>query len=177
MKHRKVIYTTGFKAPVQKLGAEKAAEWVDYRYEYWNRYTKNSILNQDNPNWEYWIIVTDDTIKILGDERLGAIIEDRRIRLVHRDNQIAAFKEATGDHDFYMVLRLDSDDMYRRDVTDEMMSVNVSDQEGLYRYVQYTHGYVYKPRNRKLKGWWRSHMTPPFFAMIYPQDIWDSKIN
>lgn len=177
MESRKVIYTTGFKAPVQRFGLEKATAWTNYRYEYWNRYTKNSILNQDNPNWEYWIIMTDDSIRILGDDRLNSIIKDSRIKIVHRQEQVGAFKAAQGDYNFYMVFRLDSDDMYRNDVTDEMMSVDVFDQDGLYRYIQYTHGYVYKPRNKKLKEWWRQHMTPPFFAMIYPQDIWDSKIN
>ena len=177
MKTRKVIYTTGFKAPVKKFGFEKAVAWVNYRYDYWCRYTLNSILNQTNLNWEYWLIVTDDTIKILGEDRLADIIKDKRIKIVHRDNQIVAFKEAQGDYDFYMVLRLDSDDMYHKDVTDEMMSVEVLDSDGLYRYVQYLEGYVYKSRNKKLKEWWRKHMTPPFFAMIYPKEIWDSKIN
>lgn len=177
MENRKVIYTTGFKAPVGKLGLEKATAWVDYRYNYWYRYTRNSILNQTNPNWEYWLIVTDDSIKILGEERLNQITEDDRMKIVYRDDQLSAFKNAQGDYDYYMVLRLDSDDMYRKDVTDEMMSVEVSDSDGLYRYVQYTHGYVYKPRNKKLKEWWRQHMTPPFFAMIYTKEIWDSKIK
>jgi len=170
---RKVIYTTGFKAPVKKVGLEKATAWVNYRYKYWCRYTRNSILNQDNPNWEYWFIVNDDSIRILGD----SLYNDPRIKLVHRDDQIDAFKEAQGDYDFYMVLRLDSDDMYHKKVTDEMMEVDVFDEEGvLYRYVQYTHGYVYKPRNKKLKVWYRKHMTPPFFAMVYHKDVWDDKI-
>jgi len=177
MKTRKVIYTTGFKAPVKKFGFEKATAWTNYRYDYWRRYTLNSILNQTNSNWEYWLIVTDDTIKILGEDKLDNIAEDKRIKLVHRNNQIDAFKEARGNYDFYMVLRLDSDDMYHKDVTDEIISVEVSDSEGLYRYVQYLEGYVYKPRNKKLKEWWRKHMTPPFFAMIYPKEVWDSKIN
>lgn len=177
MENRKVIYTTGFKAPVKKFGFEKATAWINYRYDYWCRYTLNSILNQTNPNWEYWLIVTDDTIRILGEDRLSDITEDKRIKLVHRDNQIVAFKEAQGNYDFYMVLRLDSDDMYRNDVTDEMMSVELFDSEGLYRYVQYLEGYVYKPRNKKLKEWWRKHMTPPFFAMIYSSKVWDNKIN
>lgn len=174
---RKIIYTTGFKAPVKKLGLEKAIKWIKYRYAYWYRYTRNSILNQDNPNWEYWLIVTDDTIRILGDVLMNEAISDSRIKLVHRSDQISAFKEAQDDYDFYMVLRLDSDDMYRKDVTDEMMAVGVSDETGLYRYVQYLRGYVYKPRNKKLKEWWRRHMTPPFFAMIYPKEVWDSKIG
>jgi len=174
---RKVIYTTGFKAPVQKLGLEKATAWVNYRYDYWWRYTRNSILNQTNPNWEYWLIVTDDSVKILGEERISQILEDGRIKIVYRNDQLSVFKDAQGDYDYYMVLRLDSDDMYRKDVTDEMMSVEVSDSDGLYRYVQYTHGYVYKPRNKKLKEWWRRHMTPPFFAMVYSKEIWGSKIQ
>lgn len=174
---RKVIYTTGFKAPVKKLGLEKATEWINYRYDYWCRYTRNSILNQTNTNWEYWLIVTDDSVKILGEERTNQVLEDDRMKIVYRNDQLSAFKNAQGDYDYYMVLRLDSDDMYRKDVTDEMMSVEVSDSDGLYRYVQYTHGYVYKPRNKKLKEWWRQHMTPPFFAMIYPKEIWDSKIK
>lgn len=174
---RKIIYTTGFKAPVKKVGPEKATSWINYRYDYWCRYTRNSILNQTNPNWEYWLIVNDDTIDILGDDRLNNITEDVRMKVVYRSDQLSAFKEAQGDYDYYMVLRLDSDDMYHKDVTGEMMSVEVLDETGLYRYVQYTHGYVYKPRNKKLKEWWREHMTPPFFAMIYPREIWDSKIS
>lgn len=176
METRKVIYTTGFKAPVKRFGLEKAAAWVDYRYAYWYRYTRNSILNQTNPNWEYWIIVTDATVKILGSEKINSITQDNRIKIVNRGNQIGAFKEAQGDYNFYMVLRLDSDDMYHKDVTNEMMSVDVSDSGGLYRYVQYTHGYVYKPRNKKLKEWNRKHSTPPFFAMIYSQNVWNNKI-
>lgn len=174
---RKVIYTTGFKAPVKKLGLKKATDWVNYRYDYWCRYTKNSILNQTNSNWEYWFIVTNDSIEILGEERLSQILEDDRIKIVRRDDQLSAFKNVQGNYDYYMVLRLDSDDMYHKDVTNEMMSVAVSDDEGLYRYIQYTHGYVYKPRNKKLKEWWRDHMTPPFFAMIYPKSVWDDKIE
>lgn len=174
---RKIIYTTGFKAPVKKIGLKKATKWINYRYKYWYRYTRNSILNQDNPNWEYWLIVTDDTIRILGDDLINEAVSDCRIKLVYRGDQITAFREAQGDYDFYMVLRLDSDDMYRKDVTDEMMTVTVSDETGLYRYVQYLKGYVYKPRNKKLKEWWRRHMTPPFFAMIYPKEVWNSKID
>jgi len=176
MENRKVIYTTGFKAPVQKLGLEKATAWINYRYDYWCRYTRNSILNQTNSNWEYWLIVNEDTLAILGEDRVNEITEDDRMKIVNRNNQIEAFKKAQGDYDFYMVLRLDSDDMYRKDVTDEMMNVDVFDEGELYRYVQYTHGYIYKPRNKKLKKWWRKHMTPPFFAMIYPKDVWNNKI-
>ena len=176
METRKVIYTTGFKAPVSRLGIEKATGWINYRFAYWNRYTKNSLLNQNNPNWEYWLIVNNDTIDILGDGVLDEIEEDERIKVVHRDDQLVAFEQTSGNYDFYMVLRLDSDDMYHKDVTDEMMTVELSDDEGLYRYIQYTHGYVYKPRNKKLKEWWRSHMTPPFFAMIYTGETWESKI-
>jgi hypothetical protein len=177
MENRKVIYTTGFKAPISKLGIEKATSWVNYRYEYWNRYTLNSILNQVNPNWEYWFIVTEDSVNILGECKLANIIKDSRVKIVYRNNQLDAFKKAQGDYDFYMVLRLDSDDMYRKDVTDEMMSVNIFDSDGLYKYVQYLRGYVYKPRNGKLKEWWRGHMTPPFFAMIYPGKVWENKIK
>ena len=174
---RKVIYTTGFKAPVQKAGIEKATEWVNYRYAFWYRYTRNSILNQTNSDWEYWLIVNNDSVDILGEERIKEITEDSRIKIVYRQHQLAAFISAQGNYDYYMVLRLDSDDMYHKDVTDEMMVVPVSDSDGLYRYVQYLRGYVYKPRNKKLKNWWRQHMSPPFFAMIYPKDVWDSKIE
>ncbi|KKL49031.1 hypothetical protein LCGC14_2319580 [marine sediment metagenome] len=174
---RKVIYTTGFKAPVKKLGLEKATDWINYRYVYWYRYTRNSLLNQTNPDWEYWIIVTDDTVKILGDELINKATEDSRIKMVHRTDQLSAFREAQGNYDFYMVLRLDSDDMYRKDVNEEMMTVDVVDEAGLYRYVQYLRGYVYKPRNKTLKEWWRNHMSPPFFAMVYPREVWGSKID
>ncbi len=178
MPNRKVIYTTGFKAEslVEKKGEDVANAWVDYRFEYFMRYTFNSLLNQNNADWEHWLIVDDHSYRILGEERIDRYLTDDRATLVFRKDQVAAGCES-GDYDYYMVLRIDSDDMYRSDVTDEMMTVEVADDTGLYSYVQYTHGYIYKPRTKQLKEWWRSHMTPPFFACIYPHVEWWSMID
>jgi hypothetical protein len=171
METRKVIYTTGFKAGSlnAKKGIDKAKIWVDYRFEFWKRYTLNSILNQENSSWEYWFIVDEVSYDLL-DGRFDAI-EDERVKLVFRHDQAKAGAELEG-HDYYIVFRLDSDDMYRYDVTDEMMYMEIADTTGLFKYVQYTHGYIYKARTKQLKEWWRKHMSPPFFARIYSYNEW-----
>lgn len=171
METRKVIYTTGFKVGglANRKGADVAEAWVDYRFEFWKRYTLNSVLNQDNSDWEYWFIVDDASYELL-DGRFDDI-EDDRVKLVFRKDQVEAGADLEG-HDYYMVFRLDSDDMYRDDVTDEMMRIQIADNQGLFKYVQYTHGYVYRPRTKQVKEWWRSHMSPPFFARIYSHDEW-----
>lgn len=173
---RKIIYTTGFKAGglSQKKGLDTAKAWVDYRFEFWMRYTYNSVLNQDNPDWEYWFIVDETSHNLLG-ERFDRI-EDDRVKVVFRHDQLAPAKEA-GDYDYYMVLRLDSDDMYHHAVTDDMMTVLVDDGRSLYRYVQYIYGYIYKPGTKQLKHWWRSHMSPPFFARVFPNWEWEQMIG
>ncbi len=175
MEDRKIIYTTGFKAGAltKKKGMDVAKAWVDYRFEYWKRYTLNSLLNQDNPNWEYWFI-TEPTAYELLDGRLDDI-EDERIKTVFRTEQWGAANNA-GKAQYYLVLRLDSDDMYRHDVTDEMLTTGLSDDEGLYKYIQYTHGYIYKPRTTQVKEWWRKHMSPPFFARVYTKWEWDKTL-
>jgi hypothetical protein len=97
------------------------------------------------------------------------------VKLVFRPRQWDAAKEVE-PAEFYMVLRLDSDDMYRHDVTDEMHTMSIRDEEGLYKYVQYTHGYIYKPRTSQVKEWWRKHMSPPFFARVYTKWEWDKML-
>jgi hypothetical protein len=173
---RKVIYTTGFK--VQRLsdkkGPDKAKLWVDYRYEVWKRYTLNSILNQNNPNWEYWFIVDDLSHELLGD-RVDEI-KQAGVNVVFRYHEIEQAKKVE-PADYYMVLRLDSDDMYRQDVTDEMLTCPITDGHGLFRYVQYLFGYVYKPNTGQVKEWWRRHMSPPFFARIYPNQEWFGMVD
>jgi len=175
MENRKVIYTTGFKAGglYKMKGSDVAKAWVDYRFEHWKRYTLNSLLNQTNPNWTYWFIVDDMSYELL-DGRFNSI-QDDRVKLVFRPKQWYAAKEVEPAK-FYMVLRLDSDDMYRKDVTDEMHTTSIKDEEGLYKYVQYTHGYIYKPRTKQVKEWWRQHMSPPFFARVYSKWEWDKML-
>lgn len=176
MEIKKVIYTTGFKAKAlsEKKGLDVAKAWVDYRFRFWRRYTLNSLLNQTNPSWESWFIVDDVSYELLNGR--FDTIQDDRVKIVFRNNQAAAGKDA-GDYDYYVVFRLDSDDMYRSDVTDEMMNIMVVDDEGLYEYMQYTHGYIYKPRTKQLKEWWRKHMSPPFFARIYTNNEWSQMVD
>ena len=176
MGNRKIIYTTGFKTGslYKKKGVDIARIWVDYRFNFWKRYTLNSILNQSNKDWEYWFIVDDTSYNLL-DGRFD-LIQDPRIKLVFRNDQVSAGRD-TGNYDYYIVFRLDSDDMYRYDVTDESMNIEFESDDGLYKYIQYTHGYIYKASTKQLKEWWRRHMTPPFFARIYTNNEWSRMIG
>ena len=147
-----------------------------YNHEKYINEAVYSVLGQTFSDFEL-IIINDGSND--GSEEVVKKIKDKRIKYYYQENKGAhntinrGIEIAKGEY----IAILNSDDMYHKDVTDEMMSVSVLDGEEPYRYVQYTHGYVYKPRNRKLKRWWRKHNTPPFFAMVYSRDTWDNKIN
>jgi len=169
---RRIIFTTGFKtAKIAGLhGRDTAKAWAEYRFAYWQRYTKRSILNQTNPDWIYWFIVDQMSMELIGDDLER--IQDDRFKLVYRNKQIEALVNAQGDYTHYLVFRLDSDDMYHKEVVNDAAHTDIQDCV----YIQYLRGYIYKPRTRCLKQWWRKHDSPPFFAMVYPSEIWNKKI-
>jgi len=153
----KIIICTGFNngnRPQygQEFGIDRPLkkEWIEYRYEIWKKYTYQSILRQTDQNW-IWIMKFHPQTKDIV-ESIFQNLDDRVILNFDEEKQ----KEILSRYDDVLIVRLDSDDMYRGDAIEQYrFAVENSD----HNFFLCMKGYMFET-NGKLAKYDPIHSTP-----------------
>lgn len=137
-------------------------DWVEYRFNIWNKYTWESIQNQTRDDWTYVICCHPDT-KDLIDKYFGHITDERLIIAWSGSEKPVIEKLAEGC-DNVIMCRLDSDDMYHRGAAEYILS-DTDEPEWAYFPV----GYALDVKWLEVYEW-NCHGVGPFFYHRYPAE-------
>jgi len=189
MKH--IIQTVLTGRGVRRL-EEETPEWLIGRIELFKKYTLPSLLNQTNRNFLHWISFrepgeesNEQVIKLkeyltnlnynfvftyngqpyIDDKIADNRTEDDRFRL-----SLEKIKDIE-DSDWIYFTVLDSDDMFSKDVVDEIQREKPAFKKALV----YQKGYIYDDTTRKLADW--DTESPPFYTIIYPTEVFVDAIK
>ncbi len=147
-------------------GIGQSLNWWKYRLSLYEHYTLSSIVNQTNQN--FYLLMTVDNRFPLKDE-LEEILKrsDLKYILVNRsiendlENKIKTFP----DFKYVFSTRIDSDDLFRKDVVEEIQKYEYSWRRALV----FQKGYCYNCIDKKLQHY--QVMSPPNSTIMYPKDI------
>ncbi len=158
---KQIIFVTTFTKPfTPKVTITK--EWLDYRFDFWLSHTYKSIMSQDFPDIKYWLI-SDEQYKPLVEEYKERI-DDPRCKLIYREQsreELLAFP----DSDYYLLPRIDSDDLYRTDTARFLLNQPIPEGKDFF---QFTTGYCFDTRTNKIYSWYQK--SGPFYTFIYPKE-------
>src|SRR5688572_5285575 len=93
-------------------------EWLEHRVRHWLAFTLRSVLEQHEPDLRYWILC--DAARRAHTEPLLTGRGDDRVRVVYSDEVRAAVRSLPRA-DRYLLVRLDSDDLYAPEVAGELL--------------------------------------------------------
>lgn len=133
------------------------SDWYTERFRLWSRYTYPSLLAQTYEDFEAWIIAVADRKEHA--QRMRAFMPDPRFRLVY-DPAEAAGKIRGFDR--YVVARIDTDDIYHRDVL-RLYVINSADM-GDKTHIQLADGYLFYEASGQL--WDFKNSSPAFFCKV-----------
>lgn len=147
-------------------GISQTLDWWRYRLSLYEHYTLNSIVNQTNQN--FYLLMTIDNRFPFYDELEEILIQSGlKYILVNnsvKDDFIDKMKTLP-DFKFVFSTRLDSDDLFKNDVVEEIQSFDYGDRRALV----FQKGYCYDCVNKKLQHY--VVQSPPNTTIMYPRDI------
>lgn len=159
---RRVVFYTLFNTG--RLGAACDTEaWTTARLGLWRRFTLPSILRQEHPAFEYWM-VCDRSLDHLVRPHLEAIGEPL-VRIVYDDAKEQALQQLPDDAG-YALVRVDSDDLYHPSAAGHFATARAPRQ-----FLQCNRGYAYDLRRSQLRRW--NSRSSPFFGAIYREQRGD----
>lgn len=141
-------------------------EWWKYRLALYENYTLKSIVNQTNQNFHLFMIV-DNRIPLL--EELERILKNSGLKyLLVKQNVKNDFENKIStlpDFDYIYTTRIDTDDLFRDDVVEEIQKHEYIERRALV----FQKGYCYDVMNKKLQHYYAN--SPPFSTILYPREI------
>lgn len=149
-------------------------DWWKYRLDLYKTYTLNSLVNQTNQNF-YLLMLVDNRLLLYND--LEEILKQSGLKyLLIRKNLENDFKEkmrTLPDSKYIYSTRIDTDDVFRYDVVEEIQKYDYSDK----RLLVYQKGYCYDVVNRRLQHYFAK--SPPFYTIMFPKEVFvdDTKRN
>ena len=90
-------------------------EWINRRFEFFNRYTLNSLLRQSNRNFDIWVMCGSWRKKAT-----DRLTWHKKIKLMY-DNAKAELEKL--DTHYIAITRIDSDDLMHVDGMEEVINV------------------------------------------------------
>ena len=147
-------------------GIGQSLSWWKYRLSFYEHYTLNSIINQTNQN--FYLLMTienkfplkDELERILKRSGLKYILVNRSI-----ENNLMSKMKLLPDFKYVFATRIDSDDLFKKDVVEEIQTFNYSWRRALI----FQKGYCYNCVDKKLQHY-EVH-SPPNSTIMYPKDI------
>jgi predicted O-methyltransferase YrrM len=137
--------------------------WLEERFRTWLAYTLPSVLAQSCEDFAYWLIC-DPANRALT-QSLRACLRDERVRIVYLD-ECAAQLRALPARDRYMVIRIDSDDLYAPDVASLVLR-----RTERVEFLQFNRGYACDLRTGVTRDW--VSRSSPFAVHIYGRELRD----
>lgn len=164
----KILYWTAFnrwlanKEKYERTGKTHPAltpEWIYYRHQLWRVTALHSVQNQTKANWDYAIGCNEKTEHITADLFSGV----PQVRALHSKAASQKWLEkALKGYDIAIVVRLDSDDMYHPDVTQEVYENALRIEP----YLMWKYGYGRDIIKNRLYTY-NTIRSGPFFAHRY----------
>lgn len=159
----------------------KGDEWFKERIGIFKDFTLQSLRNQTSPHFILWLSFREEEKKNPITNRIGELIGDMAIRpimtfdgLMYHDDRndesnttlrerllaSLAHERLGQDADWVYLTRIDSDDMFHRDVVQL-----IQDQEPFEGALTLQNGYVYNKETKELAEW-NPLTCPPFFTLM-----------
>ena len=147
-------------------GIGQSLEWWKYRLSLYKHYTLNSIINQTNQN--FYLLMTVDDRYPLRDE-LEEILKQSGLRYIMIDrtieNDLLNKVKTLPDFKYVYTTRIDSDDLFRKDVVEEIQKYDFRHRGALV----FQKGYCYDAVNKKLQHY--RVQSPPNSTIMYPRNV------
>jgi hypothetical protein len=144
-------------------------DWLKYRLKIFEKYTLQSLINQDTKNFALWIRYAPDFfeeakefneyLKTMSFPVFFTIFKDGE------DKKTEELNDYVKDVDIVVDTRIDSDDMYSHDALSIIQSQDLDVNQA---YI-FLNGYLYRESTNQLflyKG-----TAAPFYTMTYPKDV------
>lgn len=132
--------------------------WYPERFRLLRTYAIASLLRQSLRDWECWLLCSAAHHRFTNP--LEGFLPDDRFHVVY--NAAAEIARVAG-HDRYVIARLDSDDMYGRDVLETFVA-HALDMPAGKTHVQLEEGWCYDERDGRLYVW--QNPSPAFFCRV-----------
>lgn len=182
---RHIIQTT-FTGRGKPKHQQESEEWLKRRIVLFKQYTISSLLHQTNKNFIHWISFRDKLdknnflIKQLSsflksldysfiftfngqpywDDRAPNDTLEERLR-----KSLKLIEPFCRNKDYVYLTMLDSDDMFHREVVDEIQNEGFRNKGALI----YQKGFVFNDGTEQFADWFCE--SPPFYTLMYPQEI------
>lgn len=148
----------------------KNLDWFKYRLKVLENYTLKSLIGQTNKNFYYVVYLRKCFPEVLVPE-LKRILVDSGLNhsIIYYDKENDIRNRITTDFPeakYIYATRIDSDDMFQKDVVEEIQSYKFEWRRALI----YQRGYCYDCINKKM----RHHLVscPPFHTVMYPYETY-----
>jgi len=148
----------------------KTHDWWEYRLKILENYTIQSLRNQTNKNFHYVIYLKQCFPEDLVSD-LENILErsDLKHSIIYYDKEgdlEKRIRTEIGEAKYIYETRIDSDDLYHKEVVEEIQKHEFSWRRALI----YQSGYCYDCINKKMRHHFMS--CPPFLTIMYPYEIY-----
>jgi len=146
-----------------------SAEWWEYRLMIYEQYCLTSLKNQTNKNFMILMSVCE-YVPEKNQISLLHLLEKCGLQFVMYDiNKITiaeALQQYSTKYDTVYHTRIDSDDMFHKDVISEIQSYDFAHRRALV----FQKGYCYDCRNNRLQHYFMP--SPPFSTIMFPMSIY-----
>ena len=164
-------------------------EWFQYRIDLWKKYTLQSLKNQKNQNFIYWMSFRPQEITNPLTQQIPDALKECKFKAIlsfdgcmfwddkyPEDDLLGRLKRTlpdltkiVEDKPYVYMTILASDDMYHEDAIDDI-------QKELFRLkgsLNHAKGYVYSYKTKKLAIWQPPfpERNPPFDTLMFPTEI------
>jgi len=143
--------------------------WWEYRLSFFEHFTLQSLKNQTNKNFYFLMNLRRCFPDRLVSE-LKRILDESKLKyaIVYLDSE-SSFKEQIEKYfclsDYIYSTRIDSDDLFHKDVVQEIQSYDFAWQRALV----FQKGYCYDCINQKLQHY--KVLSPPNSTIMYPKEV------
>lgn len=168
--------------------------WLKDRIELFKKFTLKSLLNQTNRNFLHWILWRPEEKNDILVQDLAKFLKDINYKFVFTFLSTPYFNEKQSfdvvkslperlekslelvkgfyvDEKVVYLTVIDSDDLFHKDVIQEIQSYDYKFKRALY----FSKGYVLEIKTKKLAEW-NPTTCPPFYTIFQPAEVFfDSK--
>ena len=159
-----------FNIKIPELGNNTNPVWLDYRLDLFQRYTLPSLINQGDGIFRVWMACEEGSEDILTPKVEAARKKNPMMAIADFVfNEQAACDRFTDHTSPIYFLKLDSDDMYRRDTIRKTKEI-LGPMSGI-PMVMFCDGYIYDIRTRMMAEF--TQWSPPNIAVKYGPGTFD----
>ena len=139
-------------------------EWINRRFEFFNKYTLNSLLRQSNRNFDIWVMCGSWRKKAT-----NRLTWHKKIKLMY-DNAKAELEKL--DTHYIAITRIDSDDLMHVDGMEEVINVTRTNINPNFNKMtlMFNKNYLWDRNNGHI-GYHYRH-SPPFFTHILSKKVY-----